>query len=212
MLFYLAETVSQQSLYPWQFLRPMEWPRTRSAATARGTKERVEEIWMDVAKTIQQGDDGQRFNGRPDVWQTAAETWSFRAGDCEDHSILLASWLIAEGYDVRLAAGEMQKDPEEWGGHCWVALRLSNVEYLIESTLKCTGAFLTEEMWRSNYRIETASASASRYRPFIVFNSQHIWKRRGYERNSSGELITPMPPSSYWSESEWIEGAWLRQH
>jgi predicted transglutaminase-like cysteine proteinase len=218
LYFFLEESVSQKLQYPWQFLSRTEWPRARSSITARGSRERVEEIWMDVAKTVKYEKDDKRFNGRPDVWQTAAETLSFGVGDCEDHSILLADWLVSEGYEMRLAIGETRSNDEGWSGHVWVVLRSGGMEYLIEAAKKTTiQAFpgadprRIEEMWRSFYRLETVDALTKNFRPFFVFDSQRIWTRRGYGVNQKGECAIPQPPSSYWAESEWIEGIWLRK-
>ena len=218
LCFFLEEAVSQKLQYPWQFLSRTDWPRATSSTTARGSKERVEEIWMDVAKTVKYEKDDKHFNGRLDVWQTAAETLSFRVGDCEDHSILLADWLVSEGYEVRLAIGETRSNDEEWSGHVWVVLRSGGIEYLIEAAKKTTiQAFpgadprRIEEMWRSFYRLETVDALTKNFRPFFVFDQQHIWTRKGYGVNQKGECAIPQFPSSYWAESEWIEGIWLRK-
>ena len=218
LAFFLVEAVSQQYRYPWQFLDSTEWPGAGISKTVRGTKERAAEIWMDVARTLSYSKDEGRFNGRADVWQTAAESLVFRVGDCEDHSILLADWLAAEGYRVRVAVGETKSNDSPWQGHSWVVMLLNGVEYLIEATMKVRdGALpypnpnLSDKNWRPYYKLETATSVASDYRPFFSFDHQHIWTRQGFRAESGGTIRVPELLSSYWAESDWIEGIWLRE-
>lgn len=217
LMFLLEESVSKQLLYPWQFLGKSEWLHSRTSKLACNSKERAEEIWMTVAKQVKYELDEKLFSGRPEVWQTAAETLSCGHGDCEDHAILLGDWLAKDGYEVRLAVGDTRSNSDGWGGHAWVVLRLAGIEYLIEATKKVTvhssrgsDPLRVEEAWRTNYRFETVSQCGSNYRPDFMFNHQRFWSRKG--RLANGKIAELPPPSSYWSDSEWTEGVWLRQH
>ncbi len=64
-----------------------------------------------------------------DAWQMGLETMVRGQGDCEDTSILLTDWLIARGFNARMAIGTIRG-----GGHAWCVVRLDGVEYLLEST------------------------------------------------------------------------------
>ena len=218
LVHFLEESVSQRLMYPWQFLSRLEWPHTRTSLAARGSRERVEEIWMDVAKTLRYEEDSKRFSGRSDVWQTANESLSLGVGDCEDHSILLASWLATEGYEVRVAVGEAELSDKGWGGHAWVVLRLGGIEYLIETVRKATVRALPftpqsyiDKTWRSFYTLETVGKQTACFRPYFVFGEEHIWTRKDYGVDSTGRETRPQSPSSYWADSEWVEGIWLRK-
>lgn len=48
------------------------------------------------------------YHDRKEVWQTAKESFVKLRGDCEDHAILLADWLIGLGYDARVVAGHVK--------------------------------------------------------------------------------------------------------
>lgn len=66
-----------------------------------------------------------------DVWQTSRYSYRRKAGDCEDHAILLADWLIQMGYDARVVIGTNYLD-----AHAWVVVFKDGKEYFIEATKK----------------------------------------------------------------------------
>ena len=77
-------------------------------------------IWNSVVRGMRYVPDSADGNEDNDAWQTAAETQQLGTGDCEDSSILLADWLIARGFEARVALGHYA----ERGGHAWVIVRL----------------------------------------------------------------------------------------
>jgi len=58
-----------------------------------------------------------------DIWKLPEQTLRDRMGDCEDKAMLLASMLIAEGYDAYCRVARIQAPTGEIGDHMWVALR-----------------------------------------------------------------------------------------
>lgn len=86
------------------------------------------DAWLTVLTTIRYADDVGLF-GYGDAWQQPEETRSRGLGDCEDTAILLADWLIADGYDARVVLGTV-----DGGGHAWVVLRDETAEYVLETT------------------------------------------------------------------------------
>lgn len=87
-------------------------------------------IWNSVVHNIRYVLDAADGSADNDAWQTPAETQQLGSGDCEDASIYLADWLIARGFDARVALGHYA----ERGGHAWVIVRLEGRTYLLEST------------------------------------------------------------------------------
>ena len=45
--------------------------------------------------------DAKQYAGRSEVWQTSRQAFFYPRGDCEDHAIALADWLIEMGEDAR---------------------------------------------------------------------------------------------------------------
>ena len=95
-----------------------------------------------------------------DTWQTSLQTYVDRWGDCEDHAILLADWMIGLGYDARVVLGMVKGE-----GHAWVVLYKDEKEYLLESTDKAS---------RRRYPLVTLHPE---YVPAIMFNQDHFWAR-----------------------------------
>lgn len=93
-----------------------------------------------------------------DIWQTSPETYVKMTGDCEDHAILLADWMIKLGYDARVVTGTWDGD-----GHAWVVLYKDGKEYLLEATNKA-----------SNRRFPLVSLHPE-YVPKMMFNRDHFW-------------------------------------
>lgn len=111
--------------------------------------------------------DKSQYKGRTEVWQTAKDSLNRSFGDCEDHSIVLADWLIGLGYDARIALGEVQFRGQGRGGHAWVVLFDEGKEYILESTSK--------EKWR---QLPLAS-SLPYYYPKFMFNRKDFWSNIG---------------------------------
>jgi predicted transglutaminase-like cysteine proteinase len=136
------------------------------------------EIWNAVSSgcryTSDAGDDDN------DAWQTAKETQTLGTGDCEDSSILLADWLLARKFQVRVALGRYA----ERGGHAWVVVRLDNQDYLLESTEGASHA----------RRPPLLAEVGSRYVPELLFDHLAF-----YVRNEPGELWE----GDFWSDATW---------
>ena len=75
--------------------------------------------------------DSLQYGGREEVWQSSREAFLLPRGDCEDHAIALADWLIEMNEDARVVLGDM-----DGGGHAWVVLFKNGKEYLLEATRK----------------------------------------------------------------------------
>jgi hypothetical protein len=104
-------------------------------------------------------------HGDEEVWQTSRQAYLNTRGDCEDHAIALADWLIDMGEDARVALGTYQG-----GGHAWVVLIKDNREYVLEATQKNGVAGLR--------RYPLASTLPS-YRPQYQFNRTSFWYNVG---------------------------------
>ncbi|MEM1433182.1 MAG: hypothetical protein AAGG11_03940 [Pseudomonadota bacterium] len=96
-----------------------------------------------------------------DLWQTSRQAFLEPQGDCEDHAILLADWLIGLGEEARVAVGSMRGE-----GHAWVVLFRDGSEYLLESTRKygLTGL--------KRYPL---AALHPEYQPTYQFDREHFW-------------------------------------
>ena len=100
-----------------------------------------------------------------DVWQNSKQAYAYSHGDCEDHSILLADWLIAMGLDAKVALGDVPS-----GGHAWVVLNYKGIDYVLEATNK--------RRINSIHDFELASR-ATDYWPEILFNRDSLWVNTG---------------------------------
>lgn len=108
--------------------------------------------------------DRVQYNGRREVWQTSREAWIATRGDCEDHALLLADWLIEMGFDARVALGSYRG-----GGHAWVVVIDDERQYLLEATNKQTRR-------RPLPRAETTQG----YSADVQFNRESFWVNTGH--------------------------------
>jgi hypothetical protein len=117
-----------------------------------------------------------------EAWQTPAETWLLKAGDCEDTSLLLADILISEGFDARVALGWNAQG----GDHAWCVVRLEDGEqYILETTIEPGGWPL---------RLLPVSEASAAYRPEQLFDRENLYFSIGGS-----------PAKDYWSENIWVE-------
>jgi len=93
-----------------------------------------------------------------EVWQTGKEFWYRRRGDCEDHAILLADWLIEMGLDARVVTGKTRD-----GYHAWTVLLKEGKAYVFEATDKTPP------------RIPPEQYSAKDLFPERMFNRDKLW-------------------------------------
>lgn len=97
----------------------------------------------------------------PEMWQNSAQAYLLPRGDCEDHAIILADWLISEGVDARVVGGKYKT-----GGHAWVVAIINNKEFILEATSKRAG-----KSW-SHYPL---ASLAKNYHPSFMFNRTQFW-------------------------------------
>lgn len=109
--------------------------------------------------------DRLQYSGLTDVWQNSRQAFFYTRGDCEDHSIILADWLISMGFDARVVLGEYNG-----GGHAWVVLLIEGKEYLLEATRK--------KKLRSLNDFKPAKL-VNGYHPMCQFNRKQFWFNEG---------------------------------
>lgn len=100
-----------------------------------------------------------------DIWQNSEQAYYHSHGDCEDHALILADWLIGLGYDARVVIGEVPQ-----GGHAWVVLFLEGQQLVLESTSKNRPRSVSDFY---------LAALATDYRPKIQFNREQLWVNTG---------------------------------
>lgn len=109
--------------------------------------------------------DHLQYSGLADVWQNSRQAFYYTRGDCEDHAIILADWLIGLGRDARVVLGTVNGE-----GHAWVVLFMDEKEYLLEATDK--------RKLRSVNDFQLAYL-ATEYRPEYQFNRHQFWFNTG---------------------------------
>lgn len=148
---------------------------------------KTDQLWIVmrlVAERLKYAYDTDFFpDGYKDVWQTSKQAYRFMRGDCEDHAILIADWLIEMGYDARVAVGKMRG-----GGHAWVVLFENDQVYLIEATSK----FSHKQLPLAKFRAE--------YHPLLMFNQDTTWF-------NYGTSLTTNYRSSNWRPLFYFKGA-----
>lgn len=110
----------------------------------------------------------------PEMWQNSAQAFMLPRGDCEDHAIILADWLISEGVDARVVGGKYKT-----GGHAWVVAIIDNQEFILEATDKRVG-----KSW-NHYPL---ASLAKHYYPSFMFNRTQFWinENRAIKDNYQG--------------------------
>ncbi len=119
----------------------------------------------EVSSNLQYELDSLQFNGREEVWMTSIQAWSRRKGDCEDHAILLADWLIDLGFDARVILGSYKSE-----GHAWVIVFKDQKEYILEAT---------DKHKLKSWSAYPLAASMPDYHPEIMFNNEELWVNEG---------------------------------
>lgn len=119
--------------------------------------------------------DSEQYDGRAEVWQTSRQAFLYPRGDCEDHALALADWLIAMNEDARVVVGDYDGE-----GHAWVVLFREGKEYLLEATQKSGLSRSTP------YPIAKLYPD---YHPKFMFNREGFWENSGskYTTAYSGE-------------------------
>jgi len=136
-------------------------------------------LWVPMqtlASRLKYKTDKNQFKGMADVWQTSKQAYYWLRGDCEDHAILLADWLIEMGYDARVVLGKHKKN-----GHAWVVLFYGQKTYIIEATNK------------QNRRTYPLANKLPNYKPAFMFNRNFFWK-------NTGTVLTTIYNDSKWEK------------
>lgn len=123
------------------------------------------EAWVPLAALAQRKRyqfDHEQYPGTPELWQTSREAFFHPRGDCEDHAIALADWLIGLGHDARVVIGTMRG-----GGHAWVVVLDGARTYLLEATDKRPGRALP------------LASQLPEYQPEAMFNREDYWVNAG---------------------------------
>lgn len=110
--------------------------------------------------------DASQYAGREEVWQSSRQAFYYPRGDCEDHAIVLADWLIENGHDARVVIGDVTRG----GGHAWVVLFKHGKQYLLEATQK-SGLSATKP-----YPLAVLYTD---YHPQFMFNRDYFWENTG---------------------------------
>jgi len=162
------------------FFEGFDLERGNPALALMSEEERILNIWRKVADQCEYQLD-QEFGDVREVWKRPSETWTEKAGDCEDTAILLADALITAGFEARVAIG--------WNGnigqHAWVAVKTKSGEYILESTLQ-------KDLGVDDLAgVDMASAF---YQPEQLFDQDHL-----YYTTARQEDFT----KDYFSDSLW---------
>jgi transglutaminase-like putative cysteine protease len=138
-------------------------------------------IWAPLhtlaSRKIYQTDLGQYR--REEVWQTSYQAMHSERGDCEDHALALADWLIGLGLDARVVLGQVKG-----GGHAWVVVRDGQRSFLLEATDK-------RRLRRWAYPL---AALHPEHQPRDMFNRTEWWHHPG-------------GPTTDYSDARWKLGA-----
>jgi hypothetical protein len=146
----------------------------------------TESVWVPLytlALRKQYAFDRLQYSGLADVWQNSRQAFIYTRGDCEDHSIMLADWLISMGLDARVVLGKMNGE-----GHAWVVLLIEGKEYLLEATRKKKMHSLDD------FRL---AKLVSGYSPMCQFNREQFWYNEG---NKSTRRYT----GDHWVLKSWF--------
>lgn len=100
-----------------------------------------------------------------EIWQNSQQGFYNSRGDCEDHAIVLADWLIGLGHDARVVLGKHKNE-----GHAWVVLFKDGKEYVLEATDKRAPRSIADFQ---------LAALATDYRPQSQFNRTEFWVNTG---------------------------------
>lgn len=141
---------------------------------------KTDKLWIPLQtlarKKVYQLDDLQ-YKGYNEIWQTSSQAFKYTRGDCEDHAIALADWLIEMGEDARVVIGKYKKV-----GHAWVVLFKNNKEYILEATQK--------RNLRKPYLLAKYQPN---YKAKMMFNREYFW----YIKNEKSSMN--------YSSSNWIK-------
>ena len=134
----------------------------------------TDRLWMPLytlAMRLQYQLDSKQYGGLRDVWQTSKQAFFNTRGDCEDHAILLADWLIEMGIDARVVIGTVKNQ-----GHAWVVVFKEGDIFLLEATNK---------QKRKKWRHYPLARVVPNYFPKYMFNREFFWVNTGSSRSTN---------------------------
>ena len=137
----------------------------------QSTDEALVNVWFSLFRKIS----NRQETG--DVWQRPAYTWQKKAGDSEDHALLLTDSLRSLGYDARTVVGK-----HKGKGHAWVVVKFKGKEYLLDLLGRRSARFPPR-----------ASLLFAEYRPAYAFDEKNL-----YIPSKAGKV-----PADYWKSKEW---------
>lgn len=121
--------------------------------------------WQTLAQKKRYQLDHVFSKGKEEVWQDSRQAYIYNRGDCEDHAIALADWLIDMGHDARVVIGTYKGS-----GHAWVVLLKNNRTFLLEATRKKR---------LNRMRSFPLAKLQTGYQPEYMFNRTQFWKNTG---------------------------------
>lgn len=127
----------------------------------------VSEVWMPldiIAMRMKYQFDSDQFPGYSELWLSSYQAFQNGRGDCEDHALALADWLIEMGEDARVATGFYKKE-----GHAWVVVLRESGTFILEATDK-----RRRQLW-SAYPL---AKLATDYEAHNMFNRDTYWMNR----------------------------------
>jgi len=142
---------------------------------------RTEQLWVPlytIAHKLVYQRDHLQYSGLQDVWQSSRQAFYNTRGDCEDHALILADWLISMGYDARVVLGTAMRE-----GHAWVVVFHEGQEFLLEATSKRK---------KMDWSLYPLAGLQTDYQPKYMFNRRFFWTNQGSEfttRYSGGQWL-----------------------
>ena len=128
----------------------------------------TKELWVPlytIANKLTYQRDHVQYAGLQDVWQGSRQAFYNTRGDCEDHALILADWLISMGYDARVVLGTARRE-----GHAWVVVFHEGREFLLEATSKRK---------KMDWSLYPLAGLQTYYQPEYMFNRTFFWTNQG---------------------------------
>ena len=138
---------------------------------------RTEQLWVPlytIAHKLEYQRDHVQYPGSNEIWQSSRQAFYNTRGDCEDHALVLADWLISMGYDARVVLGDFNGE-----GHAWVVVFHEGREFLLEATSKRK---------KMDWNLYPLASLQTDYQPEYMFNRRFFWTNQGsaYTTSYSG--------------------------
>jgi hypothetical protein len=129
---------------------------------------KADQLWIPhytIALRLKYQLDANQYGGLKEVWQNSKQAFFNTRGDCEDHAIVLADWLIAMGLDARVVLGTYENN-----GHAWVVVFKDSKVFLLEATNK---------QKRKRWDHYPLADFETKYHPTCMFNRDYFWLNTG---------------------------------